>query len=467
MGSESFRISLKNNYKKTIEQMTQAELDTILQEGEGYYLEFKESVNSDLAKEMTAFANSSGGRILIGIDDDNNQKGVTINNDLKSRIQTIARDCDPSVNINLETFQNILIIHILEGIEKPYRCNKGFYIRNGASTQKMNTNQIVDFLQQEGRIKFDEQSKIKTNYKEAYSPELLRTFLKIAGIPQIMEDEDILRNLGVLNEDISCLNNAGIMFFTEKPGDYINQCIVTCVLYKGTEKVNILDRKDINTDFISTINESIIFLTRHLNVSYKIESIQRQDILEIPEVALREAVINAVMHRNYFEDGANVMIEIFDDRVEISNPGGLPKALDQKDFGKKSIRRNPLIANLFQRARFIEKLGTGINRMKNEVLQAGLAEPQYEFTGFFTIIFNRLKNGEPLEKNYPETTQKTAQKILDILKEHPKAGRKEIAEILGDITEDGVKYHIDRLKKEGILIRVGPNKGGYWEIKIR
>ena len=129
------------------------------------------------------------------------------------------------------------------------------------------------------------------------------------------------------------------MFFTENKVDYINQCIVTCVLYKGTEKINILDRKDINTDFINTINESIIFLTRHLNVSYKIESIQRQDILEIPEVALREAVINAVMHRNYFEDGANVMIEIFDDRVEISNPGGLPKALDKKDFGKKSTKK--------------------------------------------------------------------------------------------------------------------------------
>ncbi len=440
--------------------MKQAELDTILQEGEGYYLEFKESVNSDLAKEMTAFANSSGGRIFIGIDDDNNQKGVTINNDLKSRIQTIARDCDPSVNINLEIFQNILIIHIPEGNEKPYRCNKGFFIRNGASTQKMNTNQIVDFLQQEGRIKFDEQSKIKTNYKKVYSPTLLRTFLKIADIPQIMEDEDILRNLGVLNEDISCLNNAGILFFTDKPGDYINQCIVTCVLYKGTEKINILDRKDINTDFISTINESIIFLTRHLNVSYKIESIQRQDILEIPEVALREAVINAVMHRNYFEDGANVMIEIFDDRLEISNPGGLPKALNQKDFGKKSIRRNPLIANLFQRARFIEKLGTGINRMKNEVLKAGLPEPQYEFTGFFTIIFKRLKLGETVEK----TTQKTREKIIELISQNPKITTKEIEKKTG-LSRRGVEYNIDKLKKESVLIRIGSRKDGYWKIK--
>ncbi|MGM0505126.1 MAG: ATP-binding protein [Bacteroidota bacterium] len=283
-----------------------------------------------------------------------------------------------------------------------------------------------------------------------------------------MEDEDILRNLSVLNEDHLCLNNAGILFFTDKPGNYINQCIVTCVLYKGTEKIHILDRKDINADFISTINEAIIFLTKHLNVSYKIEGIQRQDILEIPEIALREAVINAVTHRNYFEEGANVVIEIFDDRVEISNPGGLPKGLDLKDFGKKSIRRNPLIANLFQRVRFIEKLGTGISRMKKEVLDAGLEEPEYEFTGFFTILFKRPSANKVAKKNYPETTQKTTQtttqKILDILKDNPKAGRKEIAEIIGDITEDGIKYHLEKLKAEGKLKRVGPAKGGYWEI---
>ncbi len=118
--------------------------------------------------------------------------------------------------------------------------------------------------------------------------------------------------------------------------------------------------------------------------------------------------------------------------------------------------------------RFIEKLGTGISRMKKEVLDAGLEEPEYEFTGFFTIVFKRPKKGKITEKNYPDTTQKTTQtttqKIIDILKDNPKAGRKEIAEIIGDITEDGIKYHLEKLKAEGKLKRVGPAKGGYWEI---
>jgi len=445
--------------------MTKAELETILKEGEGYRLEFKENVNSDLAKEMVAFANSSGGRIFIGVDDNNTVKGITVTNDLKSKIQNIARDCDPSLKINLETFENILIVQIPEGTEKPYKCNKGFYIRSGANSQKMNTQDIIDFVQQEGRVKFDEQVKIKKNYKDIYKPELLKHFLKIANIPQIMEDEDILRNLGVLGENNTFLNNAGILFFTEKPADYLRHSIVTCVLFKGTERLHILDRKDINTDFISTINESLTFLKKHLKLSYKIEKIQREEILEIPEIALREAVINAVTHRNYFEEGANVVIEIFDDRVEISNPGGLPKSLSPKNFGKKSVARNPLIANLYHRSKFIEKLGTGITRIQNAMQEADLPKPIFEFTQFFSVTFLRTKVDSTTQKTTHKTTHKTTQKILDILKENSKASRREIAQIIGDITEDGVKYHLEKLKESGKIKRVGPDKGGHWEVK--
>jgi ATP-dependent DNA helicase RecG len=203
-------------------------------------------------------------------------------------------------------------------------------------------------------------------------------------------------------------------------------------------------------------------------VSYKIESIQRQDILEIPEIALREAVINAVTHRNYFEDGANVMIEIFDDRVEISNPGGLPKGLEPKDFGKKSVRRNPLIANLFQRARFIEKLGTGINRMKQEVLKAGLQEPQYEFTRFFTILFKRLNTervGERVGEKVGEKMSLTEnqKKIIDLIGGDKTISAKKIAEIIG-ISVRKTEENLAKLRDKGIIKRVGPAKGGYWEI---
>ncbi len=126
--------------------MTQQELHTILQSGEGYKTEFKRNVNTDLSKELVAFANASGGRILIGIDDDGSMPGVTIDNSLKSKVEMMARDCDPAVVISLEAFSNILVIDIPEGKHKPYRCTGGFYLRNGASSVKLATEEIRDFL---------------------------------------------------------------------------------------------------------------------------------------------------------------------------------------------------------------------------------------------------------------------------------------------------------------------------------
>jgi ATP-dependent DNA helicase RecG len=106
-----------------------------------------------------------------------------------------------------------------------------------------------------------------------------------------------------------------------------------------------------------------------------------------PMRALREAITNAVMHRDYWEVGANVFVEIYTDRVEVSNPGGLPKGMVPADLGRKSVRRNPLFADLLHRIGFIEKAGTGIKRMRDEARDQGCAEPTFEVTGFFTATF--------------------------------------------------------------------------------
>ena len=123
----------------------------------------------------------------------------------------------------------------------------------------------------------------------------------------------------------------------------------------------------------------MVFLKRNLRLRYEIKSLQRENILELPEDALREAVTNAVCHRDNFEKGARVMVEIFDDRVEITNPGGAPKGITTTNFGTISIARNPVIASLLHRADYIERMGTGIKRMTNAMEKAGLEKPVFQF----------------------------------------------------------------------------------------
>jgi ATP-dependent DNA helicase RecG len=370
--------------------MTAKHLSLILAAGEGYRIEFKEQM-ANLDKEMVAFANASGGFIYLGINDDRVVQGIEITNKLKSQIQDIARNCDPPVQILLDAYKNILIIEVREGMDKPYRCSTGFYNRTGPNAQKMKRDEIIEFVKSEGKIRFDEM--VNRNFPVAeFDDAKFDKFLKLAGISKVMETEEILQNLHAAEVQLgTCYYyNTAVLFFAKNLDKHFFHTCVTCALYKGLDKVTILDRKDFNHDIIDNIDKAMIFLQQHLNVRYEFDgSPARKEIPEIPIEALREAVINAVIHRDYFEKGANAMVEIYDDRVEITNPGGLPKGLKEKDFGKISILRNPNIANLMQRIEYIEKMGTGIRRMQKMLAGAGLPPIKYEFSSFVRAVFFR------------------------------------------------------------------------------
>lgn len=309
--------------------MTVHELETIRQSGEGYMIEFKRNVNSDLAKELVAFANAAGGRVIIGIEDDGSIVGSPINNELSARVQMMARDCDPAISIELEPFHNVLIVHVLEGKDKPYRCTNGFYIRSGACSVKLSTQEIIDFIKTEGRVRFENLQVPAVEYESGMDVTAIKRFIKLSGISEVIGVEEMLTNLGVLHFEGTkrILNNAGVLLFAKDPTYILPHSAISCVLFKGDRKVHIIDRKILEFDLLSNIDQAMAFLERHLNLSYQINEIRRKEILEIPIEVLREGVINAVAHRDYFEQGAHVVVEIYDNRVEISNPGGLSKGL--------------------------------------------------------------------------------------------------------------------------------------------
>lgn len=253
-----------------------------------------------------------------------------------------------------------------------------------------------------------------------------------------------------------------VAVFSNEPMRYAPQAQVICALYKGTKKVNILDRKDLTGDLVTIIDEAVVFLKKHLNLRYEIKEIRRKEVLELPEIALREAVVNSICHRDYFEKGANVMVEVFDDRVEISNPGSLPHGMTVEDFGKRSMTRNPTIASLLHRINYIEKMGTGINRMKEACNEAGVAEPVFEITGFFTIIFYRshMQN----DKNFGDFgvhINETQIKILKLIQIDAKISAKRIAESL-NMTTRAIEQNLKDLREKNLIQRIGTARGGEW-----
>ena len=404
--------------------MNKKEIEFIIKSGEGINTEFKESFDSkNIAKEIVAFANSNGGKIFVGISDLGEAKGVKITNKLKSEMQDIARNCDPPIRIELETFNNILIVNIPERLDKPYRCSAGFFLRQGSNSQKLSTDEIRAFFNKEGKILFDECVNNYFNFKNGFDRSKFEIFLQKAKISRVISDENILRNLGVLT-DTGKFKNVGVLFFCDNIEKFFRQAIITCVLYKGNDKYKIIDRKDFTEDALSNYDNAIAFLLRNLRLEYKIETAgPREEILEVPEDALREAVVNAMAHRDYNEKGANIQIDIFDDRVEISNPGGLVPAIKKEDFGKKSVSRNPLLFSLFKRAELVEKVGSGIGRMRKAMANTGLPAPMFEFTDFFTVTFKRPSTPQVVKKS-PRKIPEKYQKILEAIGENPHISRR-------------------------------------------
>ncbi|MCK5320923.1 putative DNA binding domain-containing protein, partial [Candidatus Parcubacteria bacterium] len=261
-----------------MKKMTKQELKFILQQGEGLRIEFKEQINN-IDKEIIAFANSKGGRIFLGVDDKGKIKGVNITNKLKSQIQDIARNCDPLIDIKIKKFDDIVIIEVKEGKDKPYKCSSGFYLRQGANSQKMSRDEILDFAIGEGKIRFDEQINYKFDFKKDFDEEKLNKYLLKAKISKTISDKEILVNLDVakINGNNILFNNAGVLFFAKHPCKIIPQAYITCVRFNGIENVDIIDRLDFNEDIISNIDNAIKFVKRNTKLSYEIKDIQRKE----------------------------------------------------------------------------------------------------------------------------------------------------------------------------------------------
>jgi len=410
-----------------------------------------------------------GGTLLIGVNDSNQIVGCSIDNAKRSAIQNSLSEITPHLACSLSLVEvegkSVGVIEVPSGPKKPYVLSGAIFVRIGPNTQKLTTaEQMRDFFQQADKIYFDEipcqEFVVSTMVDTAFLPVFKADAQISAGVP----DEQLFANLKLYANGHTFKNGAAL-FFGKQPEAILEKAIVRCIAYQGTDKRFIADDKPFGGNLYHQYHQAMQWLKGKLNVRYDIEGQgggPRKEIWEIPETVFKEAIINALAHRDYYDKGAVINIEVFDDRVEISNPGGLVSAIPESEFGKRSHSRNPLIFGLFARMHFVEQVGSGIGRIRDLMKEAGLPLPVFQKEGIFTVTLYRPGNvsGQTTLK----TTLKTEDRIIEILSLNPQASRTEMADALGGITEDGVKYQLNKLKKQGRIARVGPDKGGYWEV---
>jgi ATP-dependent DNA helicase RecG len=454
--------------------ITEDKINIFIQEGEGLTVEFKERFSPRIDEGIVAFANTKGGVILLGVRDDRTVTGEKLTNDLKARINSVARNCSPSIHVKIRQLQNIICIEVPQGDEKPYSCASGYFRRLDGTTQKMSRNELrLMFLENE-QSPFEEKINRDITWKDI-SRQKIQAFLKESHVSmKKAAPEDILASLGVARN--GKITNAGILFFAKNIRQFIFHAQMTLIAFKGTDRVHIYDRQDIEDDLLTQFNAAELFLKKHLNRRSEIIGMNRRDIYELPLEALREALTNALIHRDYSIRGTSLMVEIFDDRVDMVNPGGLLKGFKTENFGRVSVRRNERVADLFFRMDKGERAGTGIRRMNEAMEEADLPKPdiQYDDMFFFISFKRRSANirqapssekgfGEKLGDRLGEKLGKNEKRILDILIENRFATIPKLAEAL-KISSTAVEKNLGKLKQRGILKRIGSAKGGHWEI---
>jgi ATP-dependent DNA helicase RecG len=451
--------------------MNKNELRLILEEGEGYKIEFKESL-TNIDREIVAFANSSGGKIFLGITDDSRIKGILITNKLRSQIQDIANNCRPKIKIIFEEHDNILIINVREGEDKPYECSSGFFKRLGANSQKMTRNEILESFKSEGKTRFDELTEPKFDYPKDFDKNKLMSFLELAEFSKSIKPDTILTNVGVAVKQKGKLyfNNSGVLFFAKEPQRFVPWSVFTVALFKDKKGVDVIDRKEITGSLFEIVDKVMDFVRLYAKVAYRFTGKpQREEIYEYPFEAIREAVINSVMHKDYFEHGHNNILKFFPDKIQIENIWVKPKTFI---VGKTVFRRNHLIADLFLRIRFGEKLGSGMLRMKDICRTEKAPSPGIEFTDtHFYITFRqsreylKVMESENVKAGWGTELNERQKLAIDFIEQNGKITNRDYRKLC-DIGWDTAHRELQLLVKKKVLKREGFGRATYYRMII-
>ena len=356
--------------------MTIFNISDRINNGEDSFTQFKENIfdAKKLSEELVAFSNAEGGALIIGVGDNGSISGLS-QKDIQRLNQLICNTANENVKppvyplVEVETIQEktVMIIHVKKGINRPYATSSGIYItKSGADKRKMSPDELRRLFAESSTLSADEAVHPKSSLKDLDQGEFHRFFLQKKG-KEFQETglklETVLENMNLLAE--SHLTLAGILFFALNPQRFYPMFTVQALLFSGSD---IRTDQYINKQYFSgnlrtLFNQAMMFLKSSLIFRQDKKTFNTPGKLEIPEPALEEAIINALIHRDYYIN-APIKLMIFSDRVEIINPGKLANSLTvEKIKNGLSIARNPIFHSLAPFVLNYSGFGTGIDRI--------------------------------------------------------------------------------------------------------
>jgi ATP-dependent DNA helicase RecG len=388
---------------------------------ESQNIEFKRQYKDGIVSTVASFANTSGGELYLGIDDTKEVVGVNVTAELKDKIQQACNEIENPITVTTENKtlfdKEVLVIKVSKGKDIPYCVSGTVYVRTGAITRPATRQEIRDMMASSGYIQFEKQPVRNASYDDIDEQKVTYFLARRAQKRGVSIPEFPIRQI-LVNMDVAIKESGqiiptttGLLFFGRMPQKFIPHSRINIARFKGIVAVDFIDKAELIGSLPQLIEESEKFIRRNTRKASKIVDFERIDIPEYPYVAIREAIVNAVAHREYMTDKSPIQVYIFDDRIEIVNPG-VPN-VEIAELEGKHIPRNELICKLLSEYGYMEGFGTGIGRMRLQMREHGLGEPILEIKKqFFKVTFLGPKD-DILKLIKPERTDLRKQGLND------------------------------------------------------
>lgn len=433
-------------------------VDELLSRPEGKRLEFKRDLSSpkSLLRTLAAFANSAGGTLVIGVDDDRSVCGVAEPLEVEGRLANLIADSIvprlvPEIDIVSWRATQLIVVEVHLSSSRPHRVGADgaiVYVRLGSSNRRADA-ELIEEMQRS--VRFESFDEMPVPAAQLAMVDLAVVRAEFAGRRRIRSDDLGVLGLSTSHQSRQVPTVGGLILFG-KDRKAFPDAVIRCARFAGMSRTNIVDTLDLEgPSLLAMVRDALAFVDRHVARPVVIRGLRNEVGRALPLVAVREALVNAAVHADYSQRGAPLRVALFDDRLEIENPGLLPFGIAVEDLTDGISRvRNRVIARTFKELGYIEQWGSGITRMIDETRAAGLPTPTFEeIGGRFRVT---LRTTAVVEPELPLDQRR----LLEALAETGSVGSStsELAASLGRSVRT-VRNHMARLVELGLVYEVG------------
>lgn len=439
-------------------------LSDVIARGEGKTVEFKQDVPKDVMRYVptaVAFANTMGGVIVFGISDTGEIVGI-LEDQVESRIEEISYEIgsrtEPTISYEMERYcldgKHLILAEIHRGSLTPYRMKrKGVFIRQGRNTFQACEEKVRELELERVNRTFDSLPFYDRAGRRDVDLSDVRSLLSRIGDGHEFTERTLV-SMGLLDEvDGKLASTVAFDLLTANRSGYG----MSCALFRGLDKIDFEDRVECTGNILEQIETAVAFVRRNMRCRAVIKGLYREDVYDVPMTALREAIVNAVVHRSYVGRDT-VTVTILDDRIEVESPGSLLIRVEQLGTGLYRTR-NEILARFLRDAGVCEIRGTGILRMREACRAQGLREPLIEeVEDHVRVTFFK----ESSRDRIPALGMQE-RRMLEMMSMDPGITQGDLAESLG-VSKAYVAKMIRHSKDRGVLVRDETVRKGGWSV---